>query len=104
MAAAQKKKFTAPAECPVCGADVPPQARACPECGADERTGWNDKTTRYDGLDLPDEAFEDDDNPHSRASHPTRRGPKPNGIPLFWWIVALGILALLIASALGLRR
>lgn len=104
MAAASKRKFTAPAECPVCGADVPSNARACPECGADERTGWNDETTRYDGLDLPEEAFEDDDTPRSRAPHPTRRKLKPNGIPLFWWVVALAILALFIAGALGLQR
>ena len=105
MAAAQKRKFTAPAECPVCGADVPPNAHACPECGADERTGWNEDATRYDGLDLPESAFEDDHDPQTRPPHhPTRRTPKPNGIPLFWWIVALAILALLIASALGLRR
>jgi hypothetical protein len=38
---------------------VPRNARACPECGADERSGWNEDAARYDGLDLPDEAFED---------------------------------------------
>ena len=42
-----------PAVCPVCGEPVPPRSPACPECGADERSGWNDKATRLDGLDLP---------------------------------------------------
>lgn len=49
-----------PSECPVCGAAVPPGARACPECGADERAGWSEEATRYDGLDLPEAAFEDE--------------------------------------------
>lgn len=63
---------TSPSECPVCGAVVPRGARACPECGADERSGWNEDDTRYDGLDLPDEAFEES---QPRASRPpTRRG------------------------------
>lgn len=49
-----KKSFQTPSECPVCGAEVPRGARACPECGADERSGWNEDGTRYDGVDLPD--------------------------------------------------
>lgn len=47
-----------PEICPVCGADVPPKARACSTCGADERTGWNEEETAYDGIDLPDEGFD----------------------------------------------
>jgi len=43
--------------CPVCGADVPRQAKACPECGACEKSGWSED--RYlDGLNLPDEDFD----------------------------------------------
>jgi hypothetical protein len=45
----------------VCGADVPPSARACPECGADDTTGWNEDRAVYDGLDLPDAEFDYDD-------------------------------------------
>ena len=44
--------------CPNCGADVELDALACPECGSDERTGWSEDTI-YDGLDLPEEAFDD---------------------------------------------
>jgi uncharacterized membrane protein YvbJ len=29
--------------CPVCGAEVPENARACPECGSDEETGWSEE-------------------------------------------------------------
>ena len=52
--------FIPPHECPVCGEAVPRTAKACPGCGADERAGWDDESTRYDGLNLPDEA---DDEP-----------------------------------------
>ena len=46
-----------PENCPVCGEAVPPGARACPGCGADDRTGWNNEEAAYDGVDLPDAAF-----------------------------------------------
>ena len=39
---------------------MPRNARACPGCGADERSGWDEEATRYDGLDLPDSAFDDE--------------------------------------------
>ncbi len=61
------REFIPPTECPVCGDDVPRGAKACPGCGADERTGWNDAATRYDGLNLPDEAFDEDATPDSRS-------------------------------------
>lgn len=78
----------APSECPVCGEAIPPKAKACPHCGADERSGWNEDDTRYDGLDLPDAAFEDDDGPAPRRT-PPRAGLHPA-----WWIVALALLLL----------
>ena len=49
-----KSSIPTPSECPVCGEPVPSGARACPNCGADERSGWNDEETRYDGVDLPE--------------------------------------------------
>ncbi|HYC70063.1 MAG TPA: zinc ribbon domain-containing protein [Opitutaceae bacterium] len=89
-----------PETCPVCGAAVPADARACPECGADERTGWNEETTGYDGLDLPDEAF--DSEPTRRAGRPQRRAG-PNGMPLHWWLIGLVIVAALLLATLWPR-
>jgi len=82
------RAFVPPTECPVCGAAVPRNARACPECGADERSGWSEADTRYDGLDLPDEAFEGDEPPRKR---PARGGTNP-----LWIGVAVALLAALI--------
>ena len=50
-----------PEICPVCGEDVPRNARACPECGADEKSGWGPDAHIQDGLDLPDEEFDYED-------------------------------------------
>lgn len=84
----------APKECPVCGAAVPRGARACPECGADERSGWNEDDTRYDGLDLPDEAFED-----HRERKPVARG-RTN----YLWPVVASILVLALILIFVFRR
>jgi hypothetical protein len=81
-----------PAECPVCGADVPPNARACPECGADERSGWNEDETRYDGLDLPETAVADDE---AREENGGKKKNATRTVSVFWWIVGLGLLAIL---------
>jgi hypothetical protein len=79
--------YTPPETCPVCGERVPRTAAACPGCGADERTGWNGELTRYDGLDLPDDAYADE-NTEGAAR-------KKHGGGL-WVIVAVGLLVLLI--------
>lgn len=92
------QKLPPPDECANCGAAIPRTARACPECGADERTGWRENDdTRYDGLDLPDSAFADDS-----APQPARR-PLRRGIPWYWYVVGILLLASLILGALGLR-
>lgn len=70
---------------------MPRRARACPECGADERSGWNDDDTRYDGLELPDSAYDDAPSPRRRS------GPHPA-----WRWVAFALLVTLIVSVLGL--
>jgi hypothetical protein len=77
-----------PDECANCGAPIPRHAKACPECGADEKTGWRE-TSIYDGMDLPDEAFEDDD-----RSRKAPRVKRVNGIAWYWW--ALGVLLLVL--------
>jgi hypothetical protein len=56
-----KKKPDPPETCPVCGEDVPKNARACPECGADEKSGWVPGAHIQDGLDLPDQEFNYED-------------------------------------------
>lgn len=79
----------APDECAVCGAAIPRQAKACPECGADERTGWRGQSV-YEGLDLPDDAWDE------QGSHPSRSQPsRVNGLPWYWWLVGVLLLALL---------
>lgn len=85
-----------PSECPVCGEPVPPKAKACPHCGADERSGWNEDDTRYDGLDLPASAFEDDD-AAARRRRALRSGPHP-----VWIFVGLALAFILVLGALRL--
>lgn len=79
-------------ECPACGEDVPVGARACPHCGADEKTGWNEDATRYDGVDLPDPDFDYDDFVKQEFGSPAT----PRHISWLWWLVgAIAVLGLL---------
>jgi hypothetical protein len=88
-------RFVPPFECPVCCATVPRGARACPECGADERSGWNEDDARYDGLDLPDEAFDDGERTPMHAAHSRASAG------YLWSIVAsLFLLALILTFVL----
>ncbi len=57
MASQMKRKLDPPERCPVCGENVPRNARACHECGADEKSGWQPDAHIQDGLDLPDQEF-----------------------------------------------
>lgn len=83
-----------PDECANCGASIPRNAKACPECGADERTGWRENDeTRYDGLDLPESAFEDEKAPP--------RKPARQGLAWYWWVMAVLVLIGLIIGAVG---
>ena len=50
--------FIPPGDCPVCGEVVPVGAASCRSCGSCPDSGWSEDTV-YDGLGLPDEAFED---------------------------------------------
>ena len=70
--------------CPNCGTDVDAGATACPECGSDERTGWSENSI-YDGLDLPDEAFDED---RSDSNH---KMPRKDLL-----LMAIGVILLLI--------
>ncbi|HUF64033.1 MAG TPA: hypothetical protein VMN36_18290 [Verrucomicrobiales bacterium] len=84
-----------PEVCPVCYEDVPPRAKACPSCGADERSGWNEDNLLYDGLDLPEGAWE------NRNAADTSRRSASAGIPWFWKAAAV---ILLVALFLLYRR
>lgn len=88
-----------PDECANCGAAIPRGARACPECGADERTGWRE-TSLYDGLDLPETAWNDDDSDARPARRPRDRG----GLAWYWIAAAILVLASFLLAVLGLRR
>tara|TARA_Y100000588_G_scaffold114156_1_gene125294 strand:+ start:2631 stop:2915 length:285 start_codon:yes stop_codon:yes gene_type:complete len=68
-----------PFPCPNCGAEVENNALSCSECGSDERTGWSDDTI-YDGLDLPDDAF--DENSSSEGFKPRRNDLLLAGVAL----------------------
>ena len=85
-----------PEICPNCGADVPPNSRACPECGADEETGWSDEA-KYEALDLPDENFNYDEFVEREFGS---KKPKPHGIPWFWWVIAIVLVAAFVLFAI----
>jgi predicted nucleic acid-binding Zn ribbon protein len=74
--------------CPVCGKAVPAQASACHHCGACDKTGWNAKATATDGLDLPDDSFDDEKFTQEEFGTPRRR----KGKTLVWRITAAILL------------
>jgi len=82
--------------CPNCGAEVPPNAKACPECGSDETTGWSEKV-HADNLNLPDEEFDYDEFVKEEFGHGATR---PRGISWLWWVVSLLLVGLLLYSLL----
>lgn len=89
----------APAACANCGTAIPPRALSCPECGADERTGWRETdATRYDGLDLPDSAFADDDSKTDSSRRPLSRG-----LAWYWYLAAALVLLSLILGVVRFR-
>lgn len=83
-----------PEICPHCGADVPPNARACPECGSDEKTGWSEKA-QAERLGLPDEEFHYDE--FIQEEFGPEKRIRPRGIRWLWWIVAV-ILVIMMLS------
>jgi hypothetical protein len=85
--------FVPPGECPACGEHVPAGAHSCPAGGADTCTGWSEDT-RYDGLDLPDEAFEDDTLPGRHSPRAAGRTWKD------YFAVGVAILLVLILSGI----
>ena len=90
----------APEYCPQCGAEVPPNARACPECGSDETTGWSEKASGQ-RLDLPDNEFDYDEFVKEEFGEQSSPAVRPRGISWFWW--AAGIVLLLALLSLWFR-
>ena len=77
-----------PFSCPVCGQEVPPNAKACPECGACGKSGWNFQASP-DGLGLPD----DDEFDYDKfIEGEFGRASRPRGRQRFWWWTALLVL------------
>jgi zinc-ribbon domain len=76
--------------CPNCGTEVRSGVRSCPECGSDEETGWSDDTM-YDGLDLPDPGYAEDEAPT----------PPRKGATRAYAIAAALMLLMLAAAAVG---
>ncbi|MBI2442141.1 MAG: zinc ribbon domain-containing protein [Lentisphaerae bacterium] len=92
--------MTPPNICPVCGAKVPPAARACPECGADETTGWNEDRAVYDGLDLPDNEFDYDAYLKKEFGDAEELRGKPNKLLIWLLLIGLALTALIFSIVL----
>ena len=88
---------SSPETCPNCGAEVPPNARACPACGADEQTGWSEEA-HIGGLDLPDDSFDYDKFVDREFG---KKKVLPFGISWFWWLVAIVLVVLFTLIVLG---
>jgi hypothetical protein len=89
-------RFEPPGVCPVCGEDVPPNARACPGCGSCPGSGWSEDAA-YDALDLPGQDFDYEafvGEEFGVDSPPRRRRPAR-------WVVAVAILLLLLWFLIG---
>jgi zinc-ribbon domain len=89
-----KRRLKTPDVCPICGADVPRNARACPECGADERSGWSENAAS-DGLDLPNEEGFDYEK-FVEEEFGGRGKIKPHALNWLWWSVAVLMLIVLL--------
>lgn len=81
-----------PEICPNCGAELPRRAKACPECGADETTGGSEGEG-VEHLGLPEEHFDYQEFAEREFGS---KSPKPRGIPWFWWLVAVLVLAAMV--------
>lgn len=81
-----------PEVCPVCGAEVPPQAKACPGCGSDEQTGWSEEAY-VSSLGLPEDDFNHDDFCRRELG-----GKSPLPTRWFWWVVAVAVAAVFLLS------
>ncbi len=81
-----------PEFCPICGAEVPPNAKACPECGSDEETGWSERA-REQELGLPDGEFNYEEFVKEEFGGEKEDNIRPHGVSWLWWVVGIGLLA-----------
>jgi len=86
-----------PRVCPNCGATVPPRSLACHECGSDDETGWSEDA-ETGNLDLPDDHFDYNEFVAREFNESSQR--KPHGIPWFWWVVAILVVAVMLLALL----
>jgi hypothetical protein len=82
-----------PEICPVCGISVPRNSKACPDCGACHESGWNEISNIYDGLDLPDYAYDEDEQNVVRPKFRQARKTERKGLHPGWRIVAFMLVA-----------
>jgi uncharacterized membrane protein YvbJ len=80
--------------CPNCGAEVPPDAKACPECGSCEETGWSDQA-KYERIDVDyDDAFDYESFVDEEFGGGKTRRKSP--MQWIWAIVAILLIALFV--------
>ena len=73
--------------CPVCGEEVPNNAKSCPECGACDKSGWSGEP-ETGGLGLPEEDFD-----YQKFIEGEFGGaPKKSPMQWVWWIAAVLVL------------
>ena len=88
------KARKSPEVCPVCDADVPPNAKACPECGACYNSGWKvdddseEQEIDYSVLDLPDDVYDEEERRAVKAK------ASQKGIPTKWRWIAVILIAI----------
>jgi hypothetical protein len=80
-----------PEYCPHCGAEVPPNVKACPGCGSDEQTGWSARA-HADRLGIPDEEFNYDEFVKEEFGEKNKNAIKPHSVRWVWWVVAIVVL------------
>ena len=81
--------------CPVCGEEVPNNAKSCPECGACDKSGWSGEPD-VGGLGLPDEDFDY----QKFVAEEFEGGQKKSSMQWVWWAVALLLVIALIWGSL----
>ena len=80
--------------CPVCGEEVPNNAKSCPECGACDKSGWSG-VPDIGHLGLPDEDFDYE----KFVAEEFGGGQKKSSMQWVWILAALLVLiAMLWAS------